>query len=47
MAAAINFSGRGGSDFADAVVQVGAADSVGPLPARPFTGEKVMEISKR
>jgi hypothetical protein len=31
MATAIHFSGRGGSDFADAVDQIVAADSVGSL----------------
>ena len=40
MAAAINFSGRGGSDFADAVVQVGAADSVGSL-SRALRGKSL------
>src|SRR4051795_11592161 len=33
--------------FADSVVQVGAADSAGPLPMRPFTGEKVISASAR
>ena len=47
MAAAMNFSGRCGSDFCGCARSSWGCGLGGlPLP-RPFTGKKVMEISKR
>jgi len=47
MAAAINCSGRGGSDFCGCGRSSRSCGLGGPLPARPFTGEKVISASAR
>ena len=48
MAAAMNFSGRCGSDFCGMrLLKLGLRTRWAPSPACPFTGKKVMEISKR